>query len=154
MKRIDAGQQALRRGRSSLAGGYYLITTCIHDRQPLLREWVQARQVIHAMRHLHEERCVTSLSFVVMPDHLHWLIQLREGDELAGVVRRFKGRSARSLNESLGHHGTIWQPGYHDRAIRGERDLKQTARYIVANPLRAGLVQEIGQYPHWDAIWL
>ncbi|PJA25166.1 MAG: IS200/IS605 family transposase, partial [Alphaproteobacteria bacterium CG_4_10_14_0_2_um_filter_63_37] len=28
------------------------------------------------------------------------------------------------------------------------------ARYLVANPLRKGLVEEIGQYPHWDAIWV
>jgi hypothetical protein len=28
------------------------------------------------------------------------------------------------------------------------------ARYVVANPVRAGLVQRVGQYPHWDAIWL
>jgi putative transposase len=28
------------------------------------------------------------------------------------------------------------------------------ARYIVANPLRAGLVERLGDYPHWDAVWL
>jgi hypothetical protein len=28
------------------------------------------------------------------------------------------------------------------------------ARYIVANPLRAGLVEHLGDYPHWDAVWL
>ena len=32
--------------------------------------------------------------------------------------------------------------------------MKTMARYIIANPLRAGLVEHIGQYPLWDAIWL
>ncbi|MEG2798132.1 MAG: transposase, partial [Pseudomonas sp.] len=50
--------------------------------------------------------------------------------------------------------GTIWQKGYFDRALRREEDLKVMARYIIANPLRAGLVEHIGQYPLWDAIWL
>ena len=35
-----------------------------------------------------------------------------------------------------------------------DEDLKKTARYIVANPLRAGLVKRLGDYPHWDALWL
>ena len=35
-----------------------------------------------------------------------------------------------------------------------DEDLKSIARYIVANPLRAELAQEIGEYPHWDSIWL
>ncbi|MES9878966.1 MAG: transposase, partial [Candidatus Sedimenticola sp. 1PA] len=33
-------------------------------------------------------------------------------------------------------------------------DIKELARYIVANPLRGGLVESIGDYPHWDAMWL
>jgi hypothetical protein len=32
--------------------------------------------------------------------------------------------------------------------------LRDIARYIIANPLRAGLAESIGDYPHWDAIWL
>ncbi|MCF6281296.1 MAG: hypothetical protein L3J28_03650 [Candidatus Polarisedimenticolaceae bacterium] len=42
----------------------------------------------------------------------------------------------------------------HDRAIRKEEDLVAIARYIVANPLRAGLVKSIKDYPHWDCVWL
>jgi len=33
-------------------------------------------------------------------------------------------------------------------------DLMKVARYIVANPLRAGLAGHLADYPHWDAIWL
>jgi len=32
--------------------------------------------------------------------------------------------------------------------------VQATARYIVANPLRAGLVERLGDYPLWDAVWL
>lgn len=48
----------------------------------------------------------------------------------------------------------IWQAGFHDHAVRREEDLAGIARYIVANPLRAGLVDAIGDYPLWDALWL
>ena len=42
----------------------------------------------------------------------------------------------------------------YDRAARKHDDIRRIARYIVANPLRAGLVQNIGDYPHWDCIWM
>jgi uncharacterized protein with ACT and thioredoxin-like domain len=48
----------------------------------------------------------------------------------------------------------IWQQDFHDHALRMEEDVKSVARYIVANPLRAGLVMKIGDYSHWDAKWL
>jgi hypothetical protein len=38
--------------------------------------------------------------------------------------------------------------------MRKDQDLQVAARYIVANPLRAGLVKRVGDYPLWDAIWL
>jgi putative transposase len=38
--------------------------------------------------------------------------------------------------------------------LRDEDDVKDWARYIVANPVRAGLVKRVGDYPHWDAVWL
>ena|SRR5690242_2443060 len=44
--------------------------------------------------------------------------------------------------------------GYHDRALRREEDVVATARYVVMNPVRAGLVSRIGDYPHWNAIWV
>jgi hypothetical protein len=37
--------------------------------------------------------------------------------------------------------------------IRREEDLVSIARYIVANPLRAGIVKSVREYPHWDAVW-
>jgi hypothetical protein len=50
--------------------------------------------------------------------------------------------------------GNIWQRGFFDRAIRKDDDLLGIARYIVANPLRAGIVDSVGDYPLWDAMWL
>ena len=44
--------------------------------------------------------------------------------------------------------------GYYDHAIRKEEDIKGLAHYIIANPLRAGLVTNINDYPHWDAVWM
>ena len=70
------------------------------------------------------------------------------------IVNLMKSFSARRINHLRGRRSPVWQRGFHDHGIRTGEDLAATARYIVANPLRAGLVERVGDYPHWDAIWL
>ena len=89
-----------------------------------------------------------TLAFVIMPDHIHWLFQLNQSHTLTKVVHSIKSISAHQVGKP------IWQTGFYDHAIRKEEDIQSIARYIVANPIRAGLVKSVGDYPHWDAIWL
>jgi REP element-mobilizing transposase RayT len=95
-----------------------------------------------------------TLAYVVMPDHVHWLLQLTESGALSSAIRAAKSLTTREANRLRGNRGSIWQPGFHDHGVRHEADLKGIARYIVANPLRAGLAARVGDYPHWDAIWV
>jgi REP element-mobilizing transposase RayT len=89
-----------------------------------------------------------------MPDRLHWLFQLNDRLPLSGVMKAVKARSALTINRYLNQHGSLWQRHYYHRAIRQHEDMPQISRYIAANPLRAGLVQNIGDYAHWDCIWM
>ncbi|TDV88241.1 transposase IS200 family protein [Halomonas alkaliantarctica] len=82
----------------------------------------------------------------MQPDHIHWLLQLN--GELSEAVRRYKSYVSLDVGER------IWQDGFHDRMIRKEEDIKAVARYIVGNPLRAGLVSNINHYSFWNAAWL
>ena len=88
-----------------------------------------------------------------MPDHIHLLLQLGE-TELSVVMKRLKARTAIALNREIGRRGRFWAKGFHDHALRKEEDLLAVSRYIVANPLRAGLVKSVSDYPYWDAVWL
>lgn len=143
----------LRLGRHSQAGAVYLLTAVVEDRQPYFQNFSTGRLLVAELRAAHDQAKVNSLAWVVMPDHLHWLIQL-EHDSLAELMRRIKSNSARTINRQLGLSGRLWQDGYYDRALRREEDLRAVARYIVANPLRAGLVRRVGDYPLWDAVWV
>ena len=88
-----------------------------------------------------------------MPDHFHWLLAPKDGS-LEDIVRRVKSRSAVAIKRRLGRDGRIWQRGFHDHALREDEDIQHVARYIVANPLRAGIVKRLGDYPLWDAVWV
>ena len=88
-----------------------------------------------------------------MPDHVHWLIQL-ESEPLARVVARMKASVSRDLRRVGRFEQWIWSRAFHDRAIRHDEYLRAAARYVVANPLWAGLCRSLADYPFWDAIWL
>jgi len=145
----------LRKGRVSCPNQIYLVTAVTAYRKPIFCNYSAGRIVV---RELKEAECrgrVTSLAFVVMPDHLHWLVSISPEYSISDVVGSMKRYSAVSFNQSLGNIGVqVWQRGFHDHALRSDEDILRVARYIVANPLRAGLVKRIGEYPLWDAVWL
>ncbi len=140
--------QDLRSGRVSLPGHIYHVTTATHQRLPVFSDLHAARLLISALREAQARDDATTLAFVVMPDHLHWLMQLGTHGSLAQVIGAVKAATAHRIGRR------IWQDGFHDHALRQEEDITKVARYIVANPLRAGLVERLGDYPHWDAVWL
>jgi putative transposase len=139
----------------SIAGQVYLVTTVTKARARIFNDLQCGRLLVHALRRQHEAGTVESLAFVVMPDHLHWLFALSSSASLSKVMGSIKRLSAQEINRlkrTPGQPG--WQDGFHDHALRREEDLKAVARYIVANPIRARLVQRVGDYPLWDACWI
>ncbi|MOA25030.1 Transposase IS200 like protein [compost metagenome] len=131
----------------------YLLTSITRDRVPIFDNFHAARCIPKQFRQAQLEGAARTLAWVVMPDHVHWLIELRQGS-LACLMRRFKSRSRCALYKLGALQGGLWQPGYHDHGLRREENVCAVARYVVANPLRAGLVKRLGDYPHWDAVWL
>ncbi|MHC8367939.1 REP-associated tyrosine transposase [Pseudomonas sp. ZT5P21] len=143
----------LRLGRYTEANRIYLLTTNTIGRGPVFKNFSLGRLVVGQFRHAQNQGWANSLAWVVMPDHFHWLIELQQGS-LSELMQRTKSLSTRAVNMSVGRRGSLWQQGYHDRALRQEDDLVKLARYVVANPLRAGFVERLGEYPLWDAIWV
>lgn len=137
----------LRKGRVSQTGAVYHITAVTRNRTPYFEVLSNGRKVVQQLMALQSQGMAETLCYVLMPDHLHWLMVLHD-DDLSGVVRLLKGRSAHAIGQP------IWQANYFDHAVRQEEDLQKMARYIVANPLRANLVSQISDYSLWDAVWL
>jgi putative transposase len=145
----------LRKGRVSESGRAYILTTVTHGREPWFADFNMGRVVARSIGRYPDAGWCNNLAWVVMPDHLHWLLVLGERGRLNELMRSFKGYTARALNEHMQRKGKpFWQSGYHDHAVRRDEDLRKLARYIIGNPLRAGLVEDMGQYPLWDAAWL
>jgi putative transposase len=147
------GHHRLRHGRRSESGRIYLVTTTTRDRQPFFSDWTIGAATARALSCAEAWPNSRLLCWVLMPDHWHGIIEL--GDEaLELAVGRAKAVASREVGRVLGRPLPLWAPCYHDHALRRDDTLVRVARYVVANPLRAGLVQEVGGYPFWNAVWL
>jgi putative transposase len=92
------------------------------------------------------ERGFTILAYCFMPDHVHLLIASQnENSDCKQFIARAKQYSgfyyARQFQEPL------WQRYGFERVLRSDEATVVVARYILANPLRAGLVARVSDYP-------
>jgi REP element-mobilizing transposase RayT len=89
-------------------------------------------------------------SFVVMPNHIHILITPHR--PLREVTNWIKGVSARRANQALGRTGRpFWQDESFDHWARSRQELAKIERYIIENPVRAGLVHEPAEWRYSTA---
>ncbi|KOY01542.1 REP-associated tyrosine transposase [Pseudomonas nunensis] len=148
-----AASHRLRIGRYAEQNRIYLLTTNTFGREPVFKDFFLGRLVVEQFRAAQNQGCANSLAWVVMPDHIHWLIELQRGS-LSELMQRTKSLSTKAVKLATGRKTGLWQRGFHDRALRREENLVNIARYVVTNPVRAGLVVKYGDYPLWDAIWV
>jgi len=142
----------LRKGRYSECNRIYHITASTHNRHPWFNNLICGRIIVKTLQKAQID--TKTLAYVIMPDHMHWLMQLKKDTGISKVVKNIKGKSAIEINQHLGRKGSIWQNGFYDHAIRKDEQIINIARYIIANPVRAGLVSSVREYPLWDAMWL
>jgi REP element-mobilizing transposase RayT len=108
--------------------GYYFVTIVTEGR---LRRLEGATQdlVQEQLQSPFRERGVSINFFVVMPNHLHFILVLSDSLlPLGEVVRRFKART------SLAAGRRLWQPNYYEHVIRSDRALLKIREYIQQNP--------------------
>ncbi|MBH0066679.1 transposase [Pseudoalteromonas sp. NZS100] len=142
------------KGRCPTINAFYSITLCCYCRKPLLANYLNARLISKELALFSKNNSLSTICYVIMPDHIHWLLQLNSNPDLSNLIRKFKNITTYRLNKQNGTEGKVWQSNYYDHKVRDGEDIINQARYIVANPLRAGLVDNIRKYPYWDCVYL
>lgn len=124
----------------------------------ILQDPVCAHIVIEAWKYFDGVRYDLA-AWVVMPNHVHVLAYFRDGWPMGKVVNSWKSYTARQINRIMRDNGKapvmsdgrsntgLWQRGYWDRYIRSETHFENTIRYIVHNPITAGLVKRARDWP-------
>ena len=79
------------------------------------------------------------ISWVIMPNHIHFLLAPLNAHSLSDILHSIKSYTANEANKVIGRAGQFWHEDYFDRFIRSEEHYWHTVNYIHNNPVKAGL---------------
>ena len=119
----------------------YFLTFCGANRQKVLANDATFAAFKAAITRLTNWNVIAA---ILMPDHIHLLIAPLEREAAVGnasaAIKRFMRQDLKAAWQ--------WQPGSFDRLLRSDESAEEKWQYIRANPVRAGLVQESGDWPY------
>ncbi len=131
--------------------GCYYVTVCTFNREKILGEIVNGRVLLseygkiadYVWKDLENHNSIVLHEYIIMPDHIHGIIQLCDSkNDISEIVRQFKTFASRRINEyqrQSGNepfeNGKLWQRSFFDHVIRNEEDYKVKTKYIIENPI-------------------
>lgn len=124
-------------------GSLYFVTVCTVPRvrnQLCLPD--TGLKLLESASYYHELQRWWLKIFLLMPDHLHALMAVPQGESLPDVLRLWKGYQTKRLS-------IIWQAGFFDHRLRSDESEEEKTNYIRMNPVRAGLVMKSEDWPYF-----
>jgi REP element-mobilizing transposase RayT len=91
-------------------------------------------------------------AWVVMPNHVHFMLTPMEGFYLSGILHSFKSYTSLKANRMLGREGSFWHEDYYDRKIRDVEHFQAARIYIENNPVKAKLCATPSDWP-WSSAY-
>jgi putative transposase len=113
----------------------------------LLQSERNAGLLIDVLRSLVAEKKFKLHDFVIMPDHMHLLIEVDGEMTIEKALQLIKGRFSFRLSHEFGYKGEVWQRGFTEKQVYGSESFEQHRRYIAENPVKVGLVESHVQFP-------
>jgi putative transposase len=142
--------------RAKIKGSVFFFTVVLADRRSnLLVDEIDRFR--HSYRTVQQGRPFETIAICVLPDHLHALWELPEGDAdfstrwnliKTGFSRGFDPARSRSASKAAKREKGIWQRRFWEHAIRDDADLERHVDYIHFNPLKHGYVTRVSDWPH------
>lgn len=123
----------------------YALEFTTEQREPLLKEKAAIDLVAAQFLRAAQERSFVLVTYCLMPDHAHVVVDgERDDSDCLAFIKLAKQYSAYYFKQSFGRR--LWQRYGYERFIRDEMERALTIRYLLANPVRAGLVSDPRQY--------
>ncbi|MGH9746954.1 MAG: REP-associated tyrosine transposase [Candidatus Acidiferrales bacterium] len=141
---------ATPRHRTAPGSSYFVTTKCWQGRS-VFQVSENAEILLRTIVNHRDRKAYLLHEFVIMPNHLHLILTPSASTSLEKAVQLIKGGSSYAVHEERGQKMEIWQEGFHDWTIRGSDDWLSKAEYIRMNPVRAGLVARVEEWPYSSA---
>ena len=100
--------------------------------------------ILESIKFYHGSK-INLYSAVVMPDHVHFLFQLLDGN-LSELLHSIKSFSANQINKLMGRSGILWQTESYDHIVRDGKEFFHVINYIHRNPIKKNLCGEYEKY--------
>ena len=149
--------------RSYQPGGSFFFTLVTHRRQHLFSIPENIDRLRNAFRREKEKYPFVVEAIVILPDHLHAIWTLPEGDTQYSVrwsrIKRYfsigcvGATSIRSASRCRKRERPVWQRRFWEHTIRDERDWRRHMDYIHYNPVKHGYVRMPGEWPYSSFAW-
>lgn len=148
MKNTYNHVKRIRLKNFSYYGQYrYFVTICCHCKNAHFDNNSHVTGVLDILRDTANQKSFSIWAYCFMPDHLHLLIAGQtDHSDMRAFVSLFKQKSGFWFRRQ--QDDKLWQENYYEHILRTDEDTLQTARYILENPVRKGLVGDLANYPH------
>ncbi len=141
--------------RNYVPGGCYFFTVTLHNRQcAVLTQHIDCLR--QSFRETRSKKPFVIEAIVILPDHLHTIWQLPEGDcDFSGRWKAIKSGFTRLVKQQgvqLRHNDkgeyNLWQRRFWEHTIQNQRDFQRHVDYIHYNPVKHGLVTQVSDWPY------
>ena len=128
----------------------YFLTFCVDGRHHAFADRTAVTLVWSQFLRAAGNQCFAIIACCFMPDHMHAVVEgQREDADLKRFVTSAKQSSGYGYRAAFQRR--LWQRYGYDRVLRSDESTKQVVAYVLANPVRAGLVTSVEDYPHIES---
>jgi REP element-mobilizing transposase RayT len=127
-------------------GQTFSVTIGTEPRSPVFADIGLGLECVDLLKDICVDAGARGYAYCLMPDHVHLLIGVGNRKGLSTIVGGWKSLCYRTRRRR-GRGESFWQRSFYDHALRREEDLRLVARYILENPVRAGLVRDPRDFP-------
>jgi putative transposase len=125
----------------------FFVTSVTAQRRTVFQRDPACDLLVDVLQHYRRQGKYLLHDFVFMPDHIHILITPAPEISLEKAVQFIKGGFSFRLKSKI----SVWQPSFTNHRIRDSEDFDRHREYIRMNPVRAGLVGKVEDYPYSSA---
>jgi putative transposase len=127
------------------------LTFCTRGRAPLFVSSHVVDAAVAQFQRTTDQELFALLAYCFMPDHVHMVVEGEsEKSDLRRTASLMKQRSAYVFRIAF-NVAWLWQEGYYERVLRSDEATDVVIRYVLDNPVRAGLVERHQDYPFLGA---
>ena len=135
--------------RTDLPDGIFHVTARGVDGAPIFRDDDDRRSFLRLLRETVTRYRWACHAFCLMTNHYHLVLEARQPDLSLGI-QRLNGTHAQRFNRRHGRTGHLFGARYASWVVDSEAHFRATCRYVLLNPVRAGLCDRARDWP-WSS---